>query len=174
MSQITHYKGPGKIYFNKILIEIIKLAKLDQRNIQILDYGCGTKQLSKLLNKKVYNFDILEEYNEIKILDYKKYDLIVFNHVLMYLKDYEIVELFDKIYSLNKNCEIVIGLGRQNLISQILKLITFNFKAHKGTKISYLQQINIIKKFNILDYKKNIFFMTDIYYLDFKNYKKFI
>ena len=98
MSQITHYRGPGKIYFNKILNEIIKLAKLDQRDIQILDYGCGTKQLSKLLNKKVYNFDILEEYNEIKILDYKKYDLIVFNHVLMYLKDYEIVELFDNIF----------------------------------------------------------------------------
>ena len=45
MSQATNYKGIEKIYFKKIIFEIIKIAKLDINQKTILDCGCGEKYL---------------------------------------------------------------------------------------------------------------------------------
>jgi len=48
-------------------------------------------------------------------------------------------------------------------------IASFNFTAHKGTLTNYEQQLVILKKkMKILKEKKNIFFMTDVYYLSFK------
>ena len=172
MSKVTKYSGLGKIYFNKILREIIKIAHLNKRNINILDYGCGTKQLSKILKKKILNFDILEEYNEVNKLEFKNYDIIIFNHVLMYFEKDKILELFSNIKKENKYCEIVVGIGKQNLISKILKFISLNFHAHQGTKCSYQDQLDIINQMNVINHTKNIFLMTDIYYFNLFNYDK--
>jgi len=49
-------------------------------------------------------------------------------------------------------------------------LASFNFAAHKGTLANYEQQLTALKKeMTILKEKKNIFFMTDVYYLTFKD-----
>jgi len=163
MSQITSYKGIKKIYFNKILSEIIKIGNLKNNNKIILDYGCGEKHLSKLLNKQILNYDIKPELTEIKNIDSNKFDIIVINHVLMYLTKNEIQELFNKIHNLNSSCIFIFGIGKQNIISKIAKTITFNFYAHSGTITSYSDQLELVKKnFKIIK-KKNIFFMTDIF-----------
>ena len=58
-SNTTSFKGLSSIYFNSILKNIVKIGKLDIKNVTILDFGCGEKQLDKLLfNKKVLNYDI--------------------------------------------------------------------------------------------------------------------
>ena len=173
MSQVTNYDGISKIYFNKILLEIVKIGNLFKTKKKILDYGCGKKQLGKILKKKIYNYDIIKKYNEVKILDFKKYDIIIFNHVLMYLNKKDINILFDNIYSKNKNCLFIVGLGKQNLISKLAMFISFNFNAHYGTISNYKDQLEVIEnRMNIIKNKKNIFFMTDIFYLRFKHKNK--
>tara|TARA_B100000959_G_scaffold237263_1_gene256513 strand:- start:1124 stop:1633 length:510 start_codon:yes stop_codon:yes gene_type:complete len=169
MSQITNYKGIKKIYFEKIIFEIIKIAKLDINQKIILDYGCGEKYLYKVLKKKILNFDKNPKYTEIENIDNQKFDIIVMNHVLMYFSKDEINNFFDKIYKKNSKCEFVIGIGKQNIISKLAKNLTFNFNAHKGTKTTYIEQIKCIEdKMNIISSKKNIFYMTDIFYTKFK------
>jgi hypothetical protein len=55
------------------------------------------------------------------------------------------------------------------LISKLAALASLNFIAHKGTRSTPKEQIEIIKnQTKILDVKKNIFFMTDIYYSQFQ------
>ena len=49
----------------------------------------------------------------------------------------EIDELFNFFFKLNNNIEFIASIGKQNLISNILKYIAFNKNAHKGTMISY-------------------------------------
>lgn len=51
-TQVTKYKGFKKIYFDKIIKEIIKIGNLESTNFKILDYGCGEKRLEQNLKKK--------------------------------------------------------------------------------------------------------------------------
>jgi 2-polyprenyl-3-methyl-5-hydroxy-6-metoxy-1,4-benzoquinol methylase len=168
---ITKYTGLQKIYFNKILLNIIKIGRLNFTNKKILDFGCGNKQLSKLLNKKILNYDLNPNYSDFISIDNLKFDIIVINHVLMYLSVSEIKNLFLKIYSINKNARIIVGIGKQNFLSIFLKILTLKFNAHKGTISTYNQQVEFLKKNMIFIKKKNIFFMTDIFYLKFNNIK---
>lgn len=169
---ITKYIGLQAIYFNKILLNIIKIGRLNFTNKKILDFGCGNKQLSKLLNKKILNYDLNPNYSDFISIDNLKFDIVVINHVLMYLSVKEIKNLFFKIYSINKNARLIVGVGKQNFLSIFLKILTLKFNAHKGTKSTYKQQIEFLKRHMIfIKKKRNIFFMTDIFYLKFNNVK---
>ena len=170
-SIVTKYKGVQKIYFNKILYEIIKIANLKLTTKIILDYGCGEKQLEKLLNKKILNYDINPKYSEVEYVGgVANFDIVVINHVLMYFTINEIKDFFYKLWKINANIELVVGIGKQNFLSNFLKYATFNKNAHANTKISYSDQVSFLKKnTQILEIKKNIFFMTDIFYCKLNN-----
>ena len=164
----TNYSGVSGIYFDKIIREIISLGELNLTNKKILDFGCGVKRLENTLKKKIYNYDINPIYNEVNNLNSINFDIVVMNHVLMYLSKHDIKVLFDKFLSKNPNCEFLIGVGKQNYISLIAKSITFKFKAHEGTVSSYKEQLEAIKNsMNIIKSKKNIFFMTDLFLCKF-------
>lgn len=168
MAQVTKYSGIKNIYFNKILFEIIRIGNLNSSKKKILDYGCGEKQLQKILNKKIINFDINPNLTEVKNIKNCFFNIVVFNHVLMYMNKKEISKLFDNIRHINPKCEFVIGIGKQNFISKIAKTITFNFNAHLDTVSSHKEQLDVVKeKTSIINFKKNIYYMTDIYYTKF-------
>ena len=169
--QTTKYQGLSSIYFNAIIEQIIMTGDLHNKNY-ILDYGCGEKKIQKKLNKKIYNYDINPLYNEIEIDNLKnlKLETVILSHVLMYMTLKEIKELFNQFYLLNNNMNFVVALGRQNILSKILKYLTFNKNAHKGTLTSYKKQkLYIYNEFNINRVKKNIFFMTDVINFSFKS-----
>ena len=75
--------------------------------------------------------------------------------------------------------EFIIGMGKQTLLSRIFAILGLPFSLrpqirhalfpHAGTKISYLEQKEFIYKyFDIIDQKKNIFFIADVFYIKFK------
>ena len=65
-------------------------------------------------------------------------------------------------------CEFIIGIGKEGFINKLAALIALNFNAHKDTKSSYKKQLSLINsEMKIIDVKKNIFFMTDIFYTKF-------
>ena len=168
-TQATKYKGFKKFYFDKVLKEIIKIGNLELTNFKILDYGCGEKRLEQNLKKKILNFDINQKYSEISSFLDKNFDIMIINHVLMYMSRDEINQLFNEIYSVNSNCQFIIGMGKQNLFSRFAKNITLNFSAHSGTISSYNDQYKIIEnKMEIIKAKRNIYFMTDIFLTQFK------
>ena len=64
-----------KVYFISIIKNIIKIADLDDTKKTILDFGCGQKILSKTLkNVKVLNYDIKEEFSDLKSYKNLKFD----------------------------------------------------------------------------------------------------
>ena len=159
---VTKYKGISAIYFNKIIYEIIEIADLRFTNKIILDYGCGEKQLEKLLNKKILNYDINPKYSEVEKLEIgcaPNFDLVVINHVLMYFNIKEIKNLFNTLWKINPNTELVVGIGKQNFLSNFLKYITFNKNAHANTKTSYYEQVLFLKKNCKILKQKKIFFL---------------
>ena len=127
------------------------------------------KRLEQNLKKKILNFDINQKYSEISSFLDKNFDIMIINHVLMYMSRDEINQLFNEIYSVNSNCQVIIGMGKQNLFSRFAKNITLNFSAHSGTISSYNDQYKIIEnKMEIIKAKRNIYFMTDIFLTQFK------
>ena len=168
---VNYYNGISGIYFKKIISNIIKIGNLDKTEKIILDFGCGSKILSKKLpENKILNYDINPDYAEYD--DYRKlyFDIVVFNHVLMYMEKKEIISTFENIKKINQNCKFIIGMGKESLINKLAALASLNFTAHKGALTTYEQQTEILKNhMKILQIKKNIFFMTDIYYTKFNN-----
>ena len=166
-----YYKGLSKYYFESVISNIIKIGKLQETKKTILDFGCGSKILSKYLkNKKVLNYDLNPKYSEHS--EYKNlfFDIAVFNHVLMYMDEREITFTLQNIKKINKNCKLVVGIGKEGLLNKLAAMGSFNFVAHKGSRTNYEQQLEILKReMKIIEEKKNIFFMTDVYYLTFKD-----
>ena len=53
---VNYYKGISGIYFTNIISNIIKMGNLDKTEKIILDFGCGSKILSKKLPRgKILN-----------------------------------------------------------------------------------------------------------------------
>ena len=166
----NYYKGIPNIYFKRIIFNIIKIGNLNKSNKIILDFGCGAKVLSQILqHQKVLNYDKNPNYTEHE--DYKKlyFEIAVFNHVLMYMDRQEIISTFENIKKINKDCEFIIGISKESLINKLAAFASLNFSAHEGILTNQKEQVEILRTLTkILDVKKNIFFMTDIYYARFR------
>ena len=158
-----------RYYFISIAKNIIKIANLRNTDKTILDFGCGQKIFSKILiNKKIINYDTKPELTDCENYEDLHFDIVIFNHVLMYMTPCEIEKLLDKIKKLNPNCELILSLGKQNIISKIAAILSFNFHAHKNIRSSYKEQTEIFfQKTKLINKKLNIFAMTDIYYSKF-------
>ena len=86
----------------------------------------------------------------------------------MYVYPKDIEELLDKIKKVNPNCELILSLGRQNLLSKIGMILSSLPNAHDNTRSNYNAQIEIFfKKAKLIKKKLNVFAMTDIYYFRF-------
>ena len=167
-TQITNYKGLKKFYFDKIINDIILTGNLRHSNKKVLDFGCGEKRLQFKLKKKILNYDINSIYSDFEDYSGLEFDIIVINHVLMYLRKMKSKNYFRKSIK-NPKCEFLIGIGKQNFLSKLLKNITFNINAHVGTVSSYNEQLKIINENLKIIKKKNIYFMTDLIFAKFMN-----
>ena len=168
---ITDYnKFPENIYFNKIVNEIIKIGNLKKTKKTILDFGCGNKIFSqKLPYSKILNYDINPDVTEIKNYKTHNFDIIILNHVLMHMNENQINNLFYNLKKINSEMLFLIGMGRQNVFSKLGKFILGQHKAHDKTYISYLDQLNLIKKNLKIINKKNVFYLTDIFCCSFSD-----
>ena len=164
-----YYYGLQKFYFDKIISSIIKIGNLNNDSKAILDFGCGTKELQKKLKKEILNYDANKKYSDHDDFINLKFDIVVFNHVLMYMDETEIKSTLDVIKKINKNCKIIIGVGKSTIVNKLASWMTLSFEAHKGEKTTSSQQLKIV--FNHtkqIKSKKNIFYMTDVFLLEFK------
>ena len=167
----TLYKEfPANIYFFAIAKKIIKICDLKNLEKKILDFGCGEKIFTELLNRNdIINYDVKSEYTEIENYENSYFDIVIFNHVLMYMTKNEITEVLTKMKAINKNSQLVLSIGKQNLLSKIAMYLQFRFNAHNDSVSTYNDQLEIFSKHCELIEKKNIFFMTDIFLFKFRN-----
>jgi len=163
----TPYKGLSKFYFEKIIDTIIKEGNLFKKNLNILDYGCGLKYLENKLNKKIFNYDIDKNLSEITNWNKRAYDIVVLNHVIMYMNENEFLRLLKKIKKKNSACKIIIGLSKETILNKFLAYLMLRFDYLKKTKLNYKKQIRLISNNLKIIKKKNIYFLTEIYFCKF-------
>ena len=157
----TKYRGITKFYFNKIIDEIILIGNLNKiGDFKILDYGCGEKILSSKV-KNVLNYDINPDYNEMTDIHKANFNVVVMNHVLMYMSIQDIEKVFKDLLK-KKNLKFIFGLGTNNIIFQKIVKIIYKKNAYEDTKSTYVDKKNVIKKFFKIIKKKNIYFATEL------------
>ena len=89
-------------------------------------------------------------------------------NVVLYFYPKDMEALLDKIKKINPNCELILSLGKQNLISKLALYATFNFNYHDNIRSTYKEQVEIfLKKTALIKKKLNIYAMTDIFYSKF-------
>ena len=168
---VNYYKDSlVSVYFNKTLSSVIKIGNLDKTNKKILDFGCGFGMLKKRIpNSLVFNFDKDEKFSEFKDWKNLEFDIFVANQVFYLLSEEELTNLLIELNKKNPHMILIIGISYQNFLSKIIKKI-FNFKnAHKFTKLSYNNQVKILKKKCILIDEVDNFFANKVLKLKFKN-----
>tara|TARA_A100000164_G_C21850449_1_gene744707 strand:- start:499 stop:1026 length:528 start_codon:yes stop_codon:yes gene_type:complete len=171
---VTEYKFPQRIYFEKILRRVcFHVLASDIVNPKIIDYGCGQSVLESLLIKQdssisIAGYDTRASLSKISSPFLAPYDIWVFNHVLVYMSNKEIEELFRKIKELNKDALLIIGISRQNFFSKFGAFF-LEPEAHVGTISSYeIQRKFIDRKLQICS-QERIFTMTDLFICRFKD-----
>ena len=103
--QTTRYDDLTKFYFNYILDSIVKIGNLDNKNLRILDYGCGIGQLSKRIpNSNVTGYDIVKELTDIEDWKNGVFDYFVANQVFYSLTETEIRDVLTALRRINKKC----------------------------------------------------------------------
>ena len=163
-----YYKGLSGVYFFKILNTIIKMGNLRDRNVKILDFGCGVGHLKKLLPGKVINYDLNPELTEIDDWKNATFDAVVANQVLIYLSKDELMKLLDELYKHNPKLEMYVGISTQGIINKILRIFANQRDSYADVKLSPKDEISALKQKMDVIKKKNVFFMCDVYSLRFK------
>ena len=85
----------------------------------------------------------------------------------MYMSEKSLTQTIKKIKQLNNKCKIIIGVGKESILNRIAAYLTLRFDYLKNTKMNYQKQINYINKNFLVKKKKNIYFLTEIYFCDF-------
>ena len=156
----------------KDLLIKLKLPIQLFRNSTLLDFGSGYGYLKKKLVKnsriKIINYDIIRELSDIDDWRKVKFDYLISTHVFMYFKKKDLKNLLSSLKKHNKKLKIIVTISRQSFLNNIGKFILNEKNAHKGTFLQPKKEIELLKTKMKVIKKVNIFFLSDIYLLEFK------
>jgi hypothetical protein len=165
---VTSYQGLFSLYGSRILLKISQLGNFQNSKSGILlDFGCGNQELKKYAGKMKYvGFDIKEELSDVDNWEKVDAQTIVINHVLMYLPETEILDLFEKINRNSHIKKIIIGVGTQNRLSKLGKFVLKRGGAHMGTISSFEIQNKLIYRSFQVTRTISVFGLTKIYLVE--------
>lgn len=170
-SNITKHGKISGIYFNNIFQNIISLINTKKKS-KILDFGCGYGYLKKKLVNypkiKIINYDIIKEFSEISDWRKVRFDYLVSTHVFMYFKKKELKLLLLSLKKHNKKLKMIVTISRQSYLNNIGKILLNEKDAHKGTFLRPIKEIELLCSEMKIIKKINVFFLSDIYLLEFK------
>ena len=165
---VTTYGLVSGIYFNKILMTIIKLGDLENEKGKIMDFGCGYGNLKKILNNnRVINYDIISELSDVPDWRSCDFNVMVANQVFYSFHPEQLKEHIDELFSINPNVRLIVGISKQGLLNNIGKILLGRWNAHRATKMKPFEEKEILLSKMKVENKKTVFFLMDIYLLKF-------
>ena len=161
---VTKYGWLKQLYCRRILKRISDLGNFVAFPGQnLLDYGCGTKELKKFASEMNYiSYDSNPMLSEVKTWDSVNFHTVVINHTLMYLDRNEIHSLFTKLNTNPNLKQVISGIGRQNILSNVGKLLLGKKHAHSGTLTGHREQLELVAQDFHQRESNSVFFMTDV------------
>lgn len=169
MSGVTQYRGVSSIYSRRLLQKIIELGGLDRHASQILDFGCGTGELKRLLNNgKVVGYDVIPSLSDVHDWRAVDFDVFVTNQVFYSFAEDDLRKLLSELKARTPNLRLVVGISKQGLLNNIGKYLLGRPDAHSRTRLSPGQELSILKDFCTIIRHKSVLGLADVYVLGFK------
>ena len=166
----NYYTGLKGIYFYKILEKIIKIGNLKNSDVRVLDFGCGTGKLKKLLPGKVIGYDILHELSDVSDWKKEKFNVVVANAVFYLFTAEELTSFLEELQKYNSNIKMIcVTRKKYPILNNILKYIAGEPDAHADTKLLPKQELDILQKKMRIIKKSDVFLMSNVYLMEFKN-----
>jgi 2-polyprenyl-3-methyl-5-hydroxy-6-metoxy-1,4-benzoquinol methylase len=147
----------SSIYFNFNYFVVSNIVNF--KNKKVLDFGGGLGFLKKKLLKKgarVKIYDIVKELTEIKNYNKFKFDIVIFCHVLMYIRKKDIKKIFRYLLKFKKII-IIACFSNQTIINKIFAFMLGHFNPHKNTNTCPKKEEELLKKFFYIDKSLNFF-----------------
>ena len=158
------------IYFINIIENIYKLIDF-QKTVSVLDFGCGYGYLKRKFKKykkiKVINFDIVDEFTEIKDWKKVKFDYLISTHVFYLFTKKKLNKLLLDLKKHNPKLKLIVIISKQGLLNNLGKILFNELDAHKGTVFNPNQEFSVLMKHMKIIKKKNILLLSDVYLLEF-------
>ena len=169
---ITEQRYISSIYFNNILDNMIKIiSKNEKKNIKILDFGCGQGYLKKRLKKnkqlKVIGFDVVKELSDVVNWKMVKFDYFLACHVFVYLKKKKFENIIKYIKKYRPKSKVIVAITKQGWLNKLGAFILNEPEAHTNFNLTANEEIDLLCKHMKIIKKVNIFFLTDVYLLEF-------
>jgi len=145
-----YYKGFIKKYFDSVIRKSIQYGRLNEEEGVILDYGCGYKHLSRILNNpdaNIIGYDIIPNLSDIEDFRSLSPSKIVCNHVLEHLTVGQIDALIRDFISMNSGAELIVSLPTENIISKIGARLSGKRHFHYEHRSSYKQVNEVIERY---------------------------
>lgn len=161
----NYYTGLKGIYFRRILKKIVRLG--DLRNKAVLDFGCGTGELRKMLGGgSVTGYDIMLELSEIKDWKKIKFDTVVANQVFYSMSQEEIKKFITELHQYNPIVTLIVGIGRKGLLNK-LGAALLQKNAHDKYVTEPKDELLILQSKLKIIKQTSVFRMCDIYLMEF-------
>lgn len=163
-----YYVGLKRFYFYRILKKIIEIGNFKNREIKILDFGCGINKLKTLLPNKVVGYDIQPELTEIDDWKKAKFDVIVANAVFYLMTEKELKDFLGELYKHNPTLELIFVTSKRNIINKVLKSFASEQDAWADIKLQREDELKILMERMTMIKKINVYFMAEVYLMKFK------
>lgn len=156
---MKQYSGLKGMYFKKLLRTLIDVGDLNNR--RVLDFGCGTQELRKLLMHKNYvGYDIDPKLSDVASLEGVQYDVMVANEVFYEIEPKEVEAIIERL----RPKTLVVGISRQSIFNKIGAALLHPSALDK-TKTSPAKEKEILARYYRIIAKKSVWFLADVYLL---------